>query len=131
MVYGEEPGHIFHLDGNGCNNRLDNLKARSKPEKDGYQSENNNGGRVSVLPKMPVGGYKFNQGGGMSQYELLQQFEDLTKTTAAGAAELLDTKYNTYKQWKMDRRNMTGPSIKLVQVLTKIKGTEFGEEFGV
>jgi DNA-binding transcriptional regulator YiaG len=51
--------------------------------------------------------------------------------TAKRAAELLNTSYNTYKEWKGERRNMTGPSIRLIEVLIDIKGTGFGKKFGV
>ena len=65
------------------------------------------------------------------QNTMLKEFEESTVVTAKSAAVLLDSSYNTYKEWKGNRRKMTGPTLKLIKVLTAIKGTGVGKKFGV
>ena len=74
---------------------------------------------------------KKTHGGGTSQNAHMKQFEITMECTAKKAAEILNTNYNTYKEWKSDRRKMTGPSRRLVLVMLAIKGTSIGKKFGV
>ena len=72
-----------------------------------------------------------SMGGGVNQQTMLKNFEETMGCTAVKASELLGTNYSSYKSWKSCRRNMTGPTLKLIEMLTLVKGTIIGKKFGI
>lgn len=67
----------------------------------------------------------------MSQNTTLSNLEGHLDKTAKGTAKIMGVSYDTYKAWKGERRNMTGATRKLVEVLIAIKGSSVGKEFGI
>ena len=74
---------------------------------------------------------KITIGGGIDQKTILTNLEAHLGTTAKRTAELLETSYNTYKEWKGNRRNILGTTLLAINMLTDIAGTEIGKEYGV
>ncbi len=46
-------------------------------------------------------------------------------------AKIMGTNYGTYKKWQNGERNMGGTSVRCIELLLAIKGTEAGRNFGV
>lgn len=74
---------------------------------------------------------KKEHGGGIPQNQLLAALEIHLGKTAKDTAKALGTNYNSYKEWKGNRRQMTGPTKRLIAVLYEIKGSHVGKMFGV
>lgn len=74
---------------------------------------------------------KKEHGGGVSQNQLLAALEIHLGKTAKDTATMLGTNYNSYKEWKGERRKMTGPTKRLIAVIYELKGTQIGKMFGV
>jgi len=85
----------------------------------------------SIVLKKGGGGMKKTMGGGVPQNQTLAALEIHLGKTAKDTATALGVSYNTYKEWKGDRRKMTGSSRRLVAVIYELKGTKIGEMFGV
>lgn len=77
------------------------------------------------------GGIKNKGGEGVDQRTLLTNLETLLNETAVGTAKILGTNYNTYKEWKGHRREMLGTTLKLIEAITLLAGTELGKKLGV
>jgi len=82
--------------------------------------------------KKGVGVIKNNRGRGVTgQNKLLADFERFVGLSAKATALILGTSYNTYKAWKGERREMTGPTLKLIDILMSVSGTPIGTQFGI
>ena len=66
----------------------------------------------------------------MDQYELLKVRKKLG-LSAREMAVVMGANYQTFKKWQNGERNMTGTSVKCIELLLAIKGTETGKKFGV
>ena len=86
---------------------------------------------MQIRTKKGGGGMENNMGGGVCQRELLTNLENHLQRTAVSTACLLNTSYNTYKEWKGNRRKMTGPTIRLIEYLFVCAGTKQGKIFGI
>lgn len=74
---------------------------------------------------------KITIGGGVDQKSILTDLEAHLGETAKRTAELLNTSYNTYKEWKGNRRNILPPTLLAINLLTDIAGTDLGKQYGV
>lgn len=78
--------------------------------------KHNMGGGVSAQKK-GVGSKNSNRGEGVTQKTMLILLESTLSMTAKDTAKILGTNYNTYKEWKGDRRNMTGPTLMAIEMV--------------